>query len=98
MSDDNLRIQSGEVLIVDDASENLKTLSAILTPLKYKVRLAQSGMQALKSVQMKAPDVILLDIRMPEMNGYEVCRRLKQDRNSREIPVIFISALRDYER
>ena len=93
MSDGKLQVKSDEILVVDDHSENLKMLSAILNPDKYKVRIAQSGVQALRSVETKPPDLIILDIRMPEMDGYEVCRRLKQDKISREIPIIFISAL-----
>ena len=81
------------ILIVDDTSANLKTLTAIVSERGYQVRPCINGEIALNAVQKKQPDLILLDIRMPGMDGYEVCRRLKEDQNTRDIPVIFISAL-----
>ena len=93
MGDGNFEVESVEILVVDDHSENLKTLSAVLNRDKYKVRLAQSGLQALRSVKTKPPNLILLDIRMPEMDGYEVCRRLKANDETRSIPVIFLTAM-----
>ncbi len=83
------------ILIVDDTPDNLRLLSAILTERGYEVGKALSGEMALKSVKVAPPDLILLDIRMPQMNGYEVCEQLKADEQTREIPVIFISALDD---
>jgi diguanylate cyclase (GGDEF)-like protein len=83
----------GTVLIVDDTPENLHLLSSMLKDHGYTVRAMISGPMALKSVQIDPPDIILLDINMPTMNGYEVCRRLKADEQTRFIPVIFISAL-----
>ena len=84
-----------QILIVDDTPANLKLLSEILTRHNYQVRPASSGFLALKSVAVEKPDLILLDIKMPNMDGYEVCRRLKADKSSAKIPVIFISALDD---
>ena len=81
------------VLIVDDNAENLRLLSRILTEKGYKVRPAPGGSLALKSVQSALPDLILLDINMPGMDGYEVCRRLKADERTRDVPVLFISGL-----
>jgi PAS domain S-box-containing protein len=81
-----------EILIVDDTQESLQILNRILEEHGYRVRPATTGYFALKSVEAKLPDLILLDVRMPEMDGYEVCRRLKSDPRSRNIPVIFISA------
>ena len=81
------------ILIVDDTSANLKTLRAILSARGYQVRPCINGEIALNTVRKSRPDLILLDIRMPGMDGYEVCRRLKKDPLTREIPVIFISAL-----
>lgn len=83
------------ILIVDDTPENLHLLAAILTERGYKVRLAPSGAHALQSVQKNQPDLILLDIMMPNMDGYEVCRALKVAEPTRDLPVIFISALDD---
>lgn len=81
------------ILIVDDTLFNLHVLSGILKEQGYKVRPVTSGKLALKSAQSNPPDLILLDILMPEMDGYEVCQRLKADPNLKEIPVLFISAL-----
>jgi DNA-binding response OmpR family regulator len=81
------------ILIVDDTPANLNVLSTILTQQGYKVRPANSGEVALVVAQRAAPDLILLDIQMPGMNGFEVCRRLKEIDQTRDIPVIFISAL-----
>ncbi len=84
-----------EILIVDDTPANLRLLTSLLTTNGYKVRPASSGSIALRSVAFRLPDLILLDIRMPEMDGFEVCERLKADELSQDIPVIFISAMDD---
>jgi two-component system sensor histidine kinase/response regulator len=81
------------ILVVDDTPDNLRLLVGMLTERGYKVRPAPSGARALATVQKELPDLILLDIMMPEMDGYEVCRRLKADERARDVPVIFISAL-----
>lgn len=83
------------ILLVDDSPANLRLLSQILADRGYRVRAATSGPRALASVGMEEPDLILLDIRMPEMDGYEVCRLLKADPATEDIPVLFISALDD---
>jgi len=83
----------GNLLIVDDKPANLRLLSAMLMEQGYKVRSAINGPLALTATKAAAPDMILLDINMPEMNGYEVCERLKADPETHDIPVIFISAL-----
>ena len=80
------------ILIVDDKLENLRLLSTILTEQGYRVRKALNGEIALKTIQASPPDIILLDIKMPGMDGYEVCQRLKLDQNTYEIPIIFLSA------
>lgn len=87
------KLQTADILIVDDRPNNLKLLSKILTNYKYKVRCAVNGTMALQAVRVKAPDLILLDISMPEMDGYQVCLELKKDPQIGQIPVIFISAL-----
>ena len=81
-----------EILIVDDTVANLQLLTEIFTDKGYTVRQASSGRLALRSLEIKAPDLILLDVSMPEMDGYEVCRRLKSDERTASVPVIFISA------
>jgi sigma-B regulation protein RsbU (phosphoserine phosphatase) len=83
----------GNLLIVDDKPANLRLLAAMLVEQGYKVRSAINGPLALMATQAAPPDMILLDINMPEMNGYEVCERLKADESTHDIPIIFISAL-----
>jgi signal transduction histidine kinase len=83
------------ILVVDDTPDNLRLLSAMLTAQGYEVRKALNGKMALTACQMVLPDVILLDINMPGVNGYEVCQQLKADKRTCEVPVIFISALDD---
>ncbi|MCU7906370.1 MAG: response regulator [Candidatus Thiodiazotropha sp. (ex Epidulcina cf. delphinae)] len=85
------------VVIVDDNANNLRLLSGMLEQAGFKARPAASGELALRSIAIRPPDLILLDIRMPGMDGYEVCKRLKADRRTRDIPVIFISALQEAE-
>jgi DNA-binding response OmpR family regulator len=85
----------GEILIVEDNISSLKLLAAILTKAGYKVRPAPDGELALRSVQVKLPDLILLDFKLPGIDGIEVCRRLKEAPETRAIPVIFISAMDD---
>ncbi|RLC88722.1 MAG: hybrid sensor histidine kinase/response regulator, partial [Chloroflexi bacterium] len=87
----------GDILLVDDNPTNLRLLSQMLVERGYKVRAVISGARALKAVQSTSPDLILLDVRMPRMNGYEVCKRLKAHEQTRAIPVIFISALGETE-
>lgn len=87
--------QSGNILIVDDNPHNLQVLGGILQSDGFKVRPALSGELALRAVDAHLPDLILLDVRMPGMDGYEVCRRLKSQEHSRDTPIIFISALNE---
>jgi diguanylate cyclase (GGDEF)-like protein len=85
------------ILIVDDNPDNLRLLAKILESQGYIVRKALNGRMALQGVQRDPPSLILLDINMPEMNGYEVCQKLKASEASAQIPVIFISALERLE-
>ncbi|HEY9709851.1 MAG TPA: response regulator, partial [Oculatellaceae cyanobacterium] len=85
--------QKGNILIVDDTPENLQVLSATLSERGYQVRGVIKGKMAIRAARSAPPDLILLDIRMPDMNGYEVCEQLKTDSETSDIPVIFISAL-----
>lgn len=84
-----------DLLVVDDTPDNLRLLSTMLSEQGYKVRKVISGQLALRVVSVAPPDLILLDINMPEMNGYQVCEQLKADPKTSEIPIIFISALDD---
>jgi diguanylate cyclase (GGDEF)-like protein len=83
----------GTILLIDDLPENLHLLNNLLIQLGYTVRSATSGKMAFKMLNVKLPDVILLDIKMPDMDGFEVCTAIKADERLRNIPVIFISAL-----
>lgn len=85
--------QPASILVVDDTPANLQVLAGMLKDRGYKVRPILSGKLALLAARRDPPDLILLDINMPEMNGYEVCEHLKADDNLKGIPVIFISAL-----
>jgi two-component system NtrC family sensor kinase len=86
-------IERDEILLVDDNPENLKVLAGILKPKGYIIRLAMSGMKAIKSIKAKAPNLVLLDVQMPGMDGYETCRVIKSHGEMAEIPIIFVSAL-----
>ncbi len=88
---------TGDILIVDDAPANLRLLSGMLVEQGYKVRSALNGKLALTGAKAAPPDLILLDINMPGMSGYEVCAQLKADPRTRDIPIIFISALDQIE-
>jgi signal transduction histidine kinase len=83
------------ILVVDDTPDNLRLLSAMLTGQGYEVRKALNGKMALTACQMLLPDVVLLDINMPGMDGYEVCKQIKINEQTSGVPVIFISALDD---
>jgi sigma-B regulation protein RsbU (phosphoserine phosphatase) len=86
-----------EILIVDDTPTNLRLLSQMLGDHGYRVRAVTSGERAIASARAIPPSLILLDIKMPEMNGYQVCEDLKSDKLTRDIPIIFISALDDIQ-
>jgi signal transduction histidine kinase len=92
-STDSIKHLNSEILIVDDNPNNLRLLSDMLTYQGYDVRKAIDGNMALLSVQAQLPDLVLLDIKMPQLDGYEVCKKLKADPKTCEIPVIFLSAL-----
>ncbi len=87
--------QNASILVVDDTHENLRLLSQILSEDGYHVRPVSNGSRALSAANAKPPDLVLLDIMMPDMDGYAVCRHLKANTSTRDIPVIFISALND---
>ena len=87
------KLHRSVILIVDDTTENLKVLSQMLEQHEtYTVLQAPNGNFALRIAQKAKPDAILLDVNMPDLNGYEVCRRLKENEELRRIPVIFLSA------
>ena len=86
-----------DILIIDDTPDNLDLLSRMLEQQGYSVRTATSGEIALQKIKLASPTLILLDIIMPGMDGYEVCARLKADAATRHIPIIFLSAVNDSE-
>ncbi|PLY09744.1 MAG: hybrid sensor histidine kinase/response regulator [Arcobacter sp.] len=85
------------ILIVDDKFENLQYLDKILKNEEYDIRATPDSMMALKAAKLNEPDLILLDIKMPEIDGYELCKLFKKEENLKEIPIIFISALDNIE-
>ncbi len=85
----------GIVLIVDDNVQNVELLQAYLEELPVNTLTAENGIQALELVQQHQPDLILLDIMMPGMSGFEVCKKLKSDPATRDIPIIMVTALNE---
>jgi PleD family two-component response regulator len=81
-----------DVLIVDDVLENIRLLASILGRVGYRTRKATNGKMGLTAAEAVLPDLILLDIRMPDLNGYEVCKQLKSNPQTSHIPIIFLSA------
>ena len=86
------------ILLVDDVPANLNVLCASLEAVSYRILMAKSGADGLRIAANSHPDLILLDVLMPDMDGYEVCRRLKASENTREIPILFITAQNQKER
>ena len=91
----NSKVSLGEIAVIDDTVANLQLLSGLLKEVGYGVRSCLNGKLALKTIAFSPPDLVLLDINMPEINGYEVCQKLKASELTRNIPVIFISALHE---
>lgn len=83
------------IMTIDDNPESLKLLTNILVGQGFEVRQALNGRMALDAIKRQPPDLVILDIRMPEMDGLEVCKQLKNDVNTQTVPIIFISGLRD---
>src|SRR5438874_746734 len=83
------------ILIIDDAPANIQTLSTILKERGYDINIATDGRQGLELLERIRPDLILLDIMMPEMDGFETCRRIKASTTWREIPIVFLTAKTD---
>ena len=83
------------VMVVDDNAKNLQVLGSLLKDAGYSIAVARNGSQVLDYLKTRRPDLILLDVMMPGMNGFEVCREIKQDEKTKEIPVLFITALAD---
>ena len=86
-----------KILIVDDEEKNLKLLGLILQSHNYDFETAKNGREALEKTKEYSPDLIFLDVMMPEMDGYETCRRLREDPATKFIPVVMVTALGDQE-
>jgi PAS domain S-box-containing protein len=92
-AEQGLSTKAADILVVDDTIASLQMLTEILTTAGYKVRPVEEPRLALEAALAQPPSLILLDVKMPQMSGFEVCRRLKQDERTRDVPVIFVSAL-----
>ncbi len=90
---DEQKVADSSVLVVDDNEQNLELLVAYLDALNCKVATAVDGIDALEKVADKTPDLILLDVMMPRMSGFEVCRKLKSDPATRDVPIVMVTAL-----
>jgi two-component system, OmpR family, alkaline phosphatase synthesis response regulator PhoP len=88
-------LSQSKVLVVDDNAQNLELLVAYLDGLPCKVATAVDGVDALEKVHHEDPDLILLDVMMPRMSGFEACRKLKSDPQTRDIPIIMVTALNE---
>ena len=86
------------ILVVDDTAPNIRLLEAVLVPLGYAVQGVGSGKEALEAVALAVPDLILLDIMMPGMDGFEVCRRLRADPAHQVLPIIMITSSGEQEK
>ena len=93
--DDEIYPLEGNILIVDDNLNNLNLLINILKERGHRIRPVRDARLALSAISKEAPDLVLLDIIMPEMDGYEFCEHLKEDESTKHIPVIFLSALEE---
>jgi len=84
------------ILVVDDNQQNLELIQAYLEDTDCIIKSAEDGVQALNAVAKNPPDLILLDVMMPRMSGFEVCKRLKNDPNTEDIPIIMVTALNEF--
>lgn len=91
----SLDASGASILIVDDNDQNLELLEAYLEDLGCEIRTARDGIEAMGAVAAKRPDIILLDVMMPRMSGFQVCRQLKSNPKMRDIPVVMVTALSD---
>lgn len=87
--------QAKRILVVDDIEDNLSLLQAVLTEEGYEVDITKDGKSALAKIEVSPPDLVLLDAMMPKMNGYEVTRRIRQNKNLPFIPILMITAYED---
>jgi two-component system cell cycle response regulator len=88
-------LSDSTILVVDDNAQNLELIVAYLDGLECQIEQATDGVEALEKVEANAPDLILLDVMMPRLSGFEVCRKLKTDPQTRDIPIIMVTALNE---
>lgn len=94
-NDENLDLSGATILIVDDHPQNIELLEAYLDALPCRTQAASDGTEALALVEASQPDLILLDVMMPRMSGFEVCQKIKSDPATRDIPIIMVTALNE---
>ena len=92
-----MTVQRSKILAIDDMPTNLLTLGSVLSK-EFDLQIATSGALGFKLAEESSPDLILLDVMMPEMDGYEVCRQFKKDPRFQKIPIIFITAMGELRR
>ncbi len=92
---DDADLASASILVVDDNEQNLELLLAYLESLECELRVAHDGVEAVAAVETSPPDLILLDVMMPRMSGFQVCAKLKSDPRTREIPIVMVTALNE---
>ncbi|MBN1435606.1 MAG: response regulator [Sedimentisphaerales bacterium] len=94
-ADKKLDWENSDILVVDDNAQNAELMEAYLECLDCQVRIAVDGVDALEKIAEKVPDIVLLDIMMPRMSGFEVCRRIKADDATKNVPVLIVTALNE---
>lgn len=93
--DAQIDVASASILVVDDHEQNLELLQAYLEDIGCRIRASRDGIEAMKEVESEQPDLIILDVMMPRMSGFQVCSQLKADPETRDIPIIMVTALSD---
>ena len=93
--DAQIDVASASILVVDDHEQNLELLQAYLEDVGCRIRAARDGLEAMKEVESEQPDLIILDVMMPRMSGFQVCSQLKADPETRDIPIVMVTALSD---
>lgn len=95
MANDSTSLTGSNILVVDDHEQNLELLTAYLDDLGAEIRQARDGVEAIEAVAQRKPDLILLDVMMPRMSGFQVCGKLKSDPSTKDIPIVVVTALNE---
>lgn len=93
--DAQMDLASASILVVDDHEQNLELLQAYLEDVGCRVRVARDGVEAIAELELDPPDLLILDVMMPRMSGFQVCRQMKSNPKMRDIPVVMVTALSD---